>query len=74
MAIRKGDKVQVMVPNNERFGSRDILAINHEVFRVSKVRHANNGNYYELEGAESKFGIPYSFAEDWLIQVGDFYE
>lgn len=77
--INVGDRVKVMVPNTDKFGSRDISQINGNTYTVSNIvrtRRATGGNEatYELEGAKSSFGIPYTFVKDWLIPVGGDYE
>ena len=46
---------------------QELRDMNGTKFRVS--RRVLGGAAYELIGCESKYGIPYTIAEDWLVPV-----
>ena len=71
--INEGDLVQVCYPVSEKTNN-PAHALNGEQF-VVKARHkpdVNKGGdiyLYELHGAKSKAGVPYSFLTDELIKL-----
>jgi len=71
MNIVKGDMVMVSIPISERKVHTPVAKYNGQVMVVSKRVSRLNGMkvYYELEGAESEYGIPYAFAKEWVNQI-----
>ena len=68
-----GDKVLVHIPAEDRINHRCLMQYHEQTMKIadrrSIRRSKNNYVYYELVGAESKYGIPYGFIKEWLIQL-----
>lgn len=69
--MKKGDKVIVNVPLHEQKVHSSAAKYNGQEMTITRRVARLNGQtvYYELKGAESEYGIPFSFAKDWLIQI-----
>ena len=71
--MKKGEKVRVRIPKFDRKESGifdNLRKYDGQVYRISKtgVVHGNAGTYryYELEGVNTEWGMPYAFMEEWL--------
>ena len=71
IGLKKGDKVVVNVPLHEQKTHALAAKYNGREMKIARRVAYFSGTrvYYELVGAESEYGIPYSFAKDWLIQL-----
>ena len=68
--IKKGHRVMVVLPEDARKANPMLTKYNGQEMKVvKKVLHGTR-YYYELEGAESEYGIPYAFCTEWLISCG----
>lgn len=66
-----GHKVMVVIPAEDRKSFAPQAQYHGQEMKIAnrvKVKHSENV-YYELVGAESKYGIPYAFLREWLIQL-----
>ena len=62
--------VDVKVPESVLKTQPFLEKYNGTLMRISKTKMVNGMNwftYYELDGAESEKGIPYSFMREWLV-------
>lgn len=68
--LDKGDKVQVRIPEDIAELS-PLREFDKGEFVVKKVCHCRGAGagYSELEGAESKMGMPYAFLNEWLLKI-----
>lgn len=74
LTIRAGDTVMVCYPINEKTNNPAHALDGQEFIVKSKRQLSRNGKggdryLYELYGAESKEGVPYSFLTDELIRL-----
>lgn len=74
LTIRVGDTVMVCYPINEKTNNPAHALDGQEFIVKSKRQLSRNGKggdryLYELYGAESKEGVPYSFLTDELIRL-----
>ena len=67
--LKIGDKVKVCIKPGEPTATPAVRKYNKAVSVISKVSYAGSSYYYELLGCESDFGIPFSFAEEWLMPM-----
>ena len=66
--LKIGDRVRVTASTEAT--ARTVRKLNGREYVVkSRCGYKNGQCYYELYGAESKEGIPYGFAEDWLKKI-----
>lgn len=72
--ITIGDRVMVAFPGTYNFND-PAKRLNGREYVVKSVNHIRdtyqraNRKYYELYGAESKFGINYAFTEETLVKL-----
>ena len=45
------------------------LDFNGTIHRATKRTRVIGGYTYELEGCVSRYGVPYTFAEEWLVRI-----
>ena len=71
IGMKKGDTVLVNIPLHEQKVHAIVAKYNGQKMTISRRVSRLNGQtvYYELKEAQSEYGIPYSFAKDWLIQL-----
>ena len=75
MRFNEGDRVKIMLNTKEQIPSvKEVQAFQGHEAAVSKKKiiHYGRGNatidvYYELEGVNSKMGIPFAFLEAQLV-------
>lgn len=73
--LSMGDKVKVCFPPSDKWNN-PAKKYQGQEFVVKKRKFLFNSKTsghccYELYGAESEFGIPYTFLEDELIKLDD---
>lgn len=70
-----GDKVLVHIPLEDRVSHRAVAKFHGQELKVTFRKHIGRGRYnytyvyYQLAGAESDYGIPYSFVREWLVPL-----
>ena len=66
-----GHKVMVAIPAEDRKTFAPQAQYHGQELKISnRVKIGKTDKvYYELVGAESKYGIPYAFIREWLIQL-----
>ena len=62
-----GTLVAVRVPDHEM--TKMLLKYNGTCHKITGHRQHSTSYAYTLEGCESKYRIPYWFADDWLREV-----
>lgn len=67
-----GHKVLVMIPDEDKQTHAAVVKYHGQEMKIADRKAINkrdNYVYYKLVGAESDYGIPYSFIRDWLIPL-----
>lgn len=72
-----GDLVMVVLPEPLDKSTKPVWKYHHERLVVKKKKpvcgyrshYADSLFYYELYGAESKYGVPFGFLADWLVKL-----
>ena len=67
-----GTKVRVKLPSYEYTLSNTVRTFNRAVTEIERVhRTPKSLPMYVLKGCYSKYGMPFFFLEEWLVELDD---
>lgn len=66
-----GDRVKVCIPKDEPTAIDGIKKYNGSIRVVSFYKRVSTACYYELVGCRSEYGVPYAFADEWLLPIDE---
>lgn len=64
-----GDPVMLMFgPPSAQVGvTPELKEMEERIFYIKKIKSMYNTAMYELEGCNSKAGVPFSICKDWIV-------
>lgn len=68
--LKEGSKVMVALPPKEgTLSNSPLRQFDGMSTTIRAVKHLKSYAYYELNGMVSKYGVPYAFLKEWLIEM-----